>query len=220
MIGRVPRHRTLADTVEIEGTFVFIPGALASGFLVSLGLLVGDAIRRIRGERGAARRVELTARALVAEVRDGSGAAGRVGRGLRPPWVYGLVGGASIAIAAAVVPGATWNFLNPGGYLSDISWIWAISLLGSLAFAWLGIQSLRLAASWTPVVVGLVGLGFTVRFAVPAGGERALVAVVGAVATATATAATWRLRRRHRVIPASTRVLLSRTPLGSLDKAG
>jgi len=33
MIGRVPRHTSLGDDIQPGDLFVFIPGAIASGFL-------------------------------------------------------------------------------------------------------------------------------------------------------------------------------------------
>ncbi len=68
MIGRVPRHTSLGDDVDPGGLFVFIPGAMASGFLISLGLLAGDAFRRVRGDAGTDRRVMITGAAVADEV--------------------------------------------------------------------------------------------------------------------------------------------------------
>ena len=217
MIGRVPRHTSLGDDVDPGGLFVFIPGALAGGFLISIGLLVGDALRKLRGNAGIERRVRHTGAAVADEVRAGAGAARRTESGLRPRPVYGLVAGISFTLVLLVVPGATWNFLNPGGYISDIAWIWAVSMLLVLGFAILGVHTLRLAPEWAPVITATLGLGFALRFAL--GSEpavnRAVLIGFGLIAAAIGTASTWRMRRRrdHTDVPASTRPILTRTPL-------
>jgi hypothetical protein len=217
MIGRVPRHTSLGDDVDPGGLFVFIPGALASGFLISIGLLVGDAFRKLRGSAGTDRRVRHTGAAVADEVRAGSGASRRTTSGLRPRPVYGVVGGIAIALVVAVVPGATWNFMNPEGYIADIGWVWAVSLLAVFGFAVVGIQTLRLAPEWLPVIIAAIGVGFALRFAL--GGEplilRSVLILSGLVAAMIGAAATWRLRgRRDRTdIPPTVRPILTRTPL-------
>jgi hypothetical protein len=151
------------------------------------------------------------------EVRAGAGASRRTGSGLRPRPVYGLVSAISFALVIVVVPGASWNFINPEGYISDIAWIWAVSLLLVFGFVVLGVQTLRLAPEWLPIIIATIGVGFALRFAL--GGEpvvlkNALI-VSGLAAAAVGAAATWRLRRRSNVIdvPPSVRPMLTRSPL-------
>lgn len=217
MISRIPRHTSLGDNVDPGGLFVFIPGALVGGFLISMGLLIGDALRKLRGDAGTERRVTHTAAAVADEVRAGAGAARQTESGLRSRAIYGAVAGVSLALVLLVVPGATWNFLNPGGYISNISWIWAISMVLVLVFAYLGVQVLRLAPEWTPTIILALGLAFAVRFML--GSEpvipRAVLIISGLAVGAIGAAATWRMRRRrHRVdVPPSVRPLLTRTPL-------
>lgn len=218
MIGRVPRHRHSSDDVDPFTLYVFIPGVLASGFLVSVGLLVGDAARRVRGDRGTRRRVTVTGAALAAEVRNGSGAAHTTPFGLRRRATYGIVGGVALALVVGVVPGATWNFLDPGGYISDIAWIWAVSMLAVIAIVVLATQALRLASEWVPITAALVGSGAIARFALgpESGTLRTAAVAAAAVITPIVVAATWRLRHRRRTVfvPASVRPLLTSTPLG------
>ena len=217
MIGRVPRHTTLGDGVEPGGLFVFIPGALVGGFLISMGLLIGAALRKLRGDAGTERRVIHTAAAVADEVRAGAGAARLTDSGLRPRAIYGVVAGISLALVLLAIPGATWNFLNPGGYISDISWIWAISMVFVLVFAVVGVQVLRLAPEWLPVIILGLGLAFAVRFMLGSDPviSRTVLIVSGLAAGAIGAGATWRLRRRrHRIdVPPSVRPLLVRTPL-------
>ncbi len=217
MIGRVPRHTALGDGVDPDVLSVFIPGALASGFLISMGLLIGDAFRKVRGDSGTDRRVRHTGAAVSDEVRSGAGASRQTDSGLRPRWVYGVVSGLSLGLVLAVVPGATWNFLNPGGYISDISWIWVLSLLVVLGFAVIGVQTLRIAPEWLPFILGALGLGLATRFAFgsePAGLRYGLIAT-GLVFAVVGIASTWRMweARNHTDVPPSARSLLTRTPL-------
>lgn len=217
MIGRVPRHTSLGDGIDPDGLFVFIPGAIASGFLISLGLLAGDAYRGIRGDSGNRRRIQNSGAVIADEIRDGAGAGRRATHGLRRHSVYGVVGLGSLALVTLGFPGATWNFLNPVGYISDIGWIWALSLLIIVGFAVLGVQTLRLAPRWLPFTVIMLGLGITVRFAVgnETGSLKIGLIVVGLVTMAAGSGLGWReLGARRRVdVPPSVRPLLARTPL-------
>ena len=217
MIGRVPRHSSLGDDVDPGALFVFIPGALAGGFLISVGLLVGDSIRKLRGNAGIERRVRHTGAAVTDEVRDGAGASRRTESGLRPRAIYGVVAGICFALVVLVIPGATWNFLNPEGYIQNVGWIWAVSMLLSLGFGILGVQTLRLAPEWLPGIIAALGLGFALRFAL--GSEpaidRGVLVGFGLLVATVGTASTWRMRRRRdRIdVPPSARPILTRTPL-------
>lgn len=217
MIGRVPRHTSLGDGVEPGGLFVFIPGALAGGFLISVGLLIGDAMRKLRGDTGIERRVRHTGAAIADEVRAGAGASRQTESGLRPRAVYGVVSGISFALVVLVVPGATWNFLNPEGYIQNVGWIWAVSMLVVIGFLILGIHTLRLAPEWLPGIIAALGAGFALRFAF--GSEpvvnRTVLIVFGLFVAIVGSALTWRKRDRsdHTDVPPSVRPILTRTPL-------
>jgi len=217
MIGRVPKHTSFGDDVDPGGLFVFIPGAIASGFLISVGLLIGDAFQRVRGTVGMDRRIQGAAAVVADECRDGAGAGRKTPYGLRKRWVYGVVSLFSLTLVALGVPGVTWNFLNPVGYIADIGWIWAISLLVVLAFGVLGVQSLRLAPEWLPFIVAALGLGLSVRFLLGSEptGLRVVLVVSGLAIAVVGATATWRVRRRRRIVDVSpsVRPLLLRTPL-------
>jgi len=146
MIGRPRNYRSFVDDVDPGALHVFIPGALASGFLISVAMLIGDALRRIRGDAVSERRITITSAALAEEIRSGPGGARSVATGLRARWVYGVVGGSSLGLALAVIPGATWNFLNPIGYIDHIGWIWAVSLLLVIPLVTVG----RTRCVWLP----------------------------------------------------------------------
>ena len=217
MIGRVPRHTSLGDDVDPGGLFVFIPGAIASGFLISLGLLAGDAFRTVRGDSGTTRRVTNSGAVIADEVRDGARAGRSTTTGLRHRAVYGIVSLVSFAIVALVVPGATWNFMNPVGYISDIAWIWALSMIGVVGFAVLGVQALRLAPEWMPIIVAILGVGMAARFALGDEPEAigGVLVGVGLLIATIGPMATWKARRHAGVtdVPPSVRPLLTRTPL-------
>jgi hypothetical protein len=221
MIGRVPRHTSLGDDVDPGDLFVFIPGAIASGFLISLGLLAGDAYRGVRGDSGNRRRIRSSSAVIADEIRDGAGAGRSAVHGLRRPAVYGTVSLAAFALVLLGIPGATWNFANPVGYISDIGWIWALSLLLIIGFAVVGFHSLRLAPGWRPFIVILLGLGVVARFAF--GNEsdtlRSGLIIAGLVTVAVGAVLAWHSRTgsTHTDVPPSVRPLLARTPLSRTE---
>ncbi|MFQ5555039.1 MAG: hypothetical protein ACE5GC_06685 [Acidimicrobiia bacterium] len=218
MIGRVRKHRSFTDDVDPDRLSVFIPGAIASGFLISIGLLVGDALRKIRGGAGIRRRVMLTGDALADEIRGGAGAARANATGLRPRAMYGITGSVFLGLAVGAIPGASWNFLNPVGYIENIAWIWAVSMLSVVVFVPLGVLAIRLAPEWLPIFFLAMGAILVIRFAI--GSEsaevRILVIALSAAVSALTAALTWKLRRlRHVVdVPPAARRLLASTPLG------
>jgi hypothetical protein len=195
---------------------VFVPGALAGGLLVSLALLTGDIVTRIRGDRGAQRATSVTAAAAGADIRAGNGAYGQVDVGLRAPSTYAITALLALALVALALPGATWNFLDPGGYLSDVSWIWTLSLLAALGLTVVGATALRLVPGFAPTVSVLIGIGATVRFLVgPEDLSEGTVLIVGVAGTLAITVAAivWS-RLVPAGLPAWTLPALRRTPLG------
>lgn len=193
---------------------VFVPGALAGGLLVSLALLAGDVVRRIRGD-AAARRAACIAALSAHAIVDGESPR-TVRSGLRSRRVYGTAALVSWSLVALAVPGAFWNFWNPGGYLSDIGWAWALSTLATLAIGAVGAASLRLAPPWAAPIVALVGLGASARFAFgPEDLPLGAVATVGLPATVLAVLlARWWSQRVTSDVPSWVRPLLRATPLG------
>ncbi len=195
---------------------VFVPGALAGGLLVSIGLLVADGVARLRGDRAALRSTAVRAEAIAADVRHGHGAAASLGTARRSRSTYRLVALVTWGLVALAVPGATWNFFNPGGYISDISWMWVTSALATTAVGVVAVTAVRLQPDAAPLAALAIGLGGIVRFAVgPEGFPPVVVALVGTVATASAwvVARRWQ-RRRPSGLPAAAVPLLARTALG------
>ncbi len=221
MIGRPRRHRSFSDDIEPGGLHVFIPGALASGFLVSIGLLISDAVRRVRGDSAATRGVSLTSAVLAEEVRAGTQAARGVTFGMRSRRTYAIVAAIALGIAVAAIPGATWNFFNPVGYIGDISSIWVVSLLLVIVLLAVGLSLMALvpetASTVALIISGIVVLRFV--FGRESDGVRLLVALLAAGAGIAVAALTWRWRERRDVIdvPPLVRPLLRMTPLGLIE---
>ena len=221
MTGHPRRHRIWVDDVDPDGLNVFIPGAVASGFLISMVLLIGDAIRNLTGGTGRLRRVKVTASAIAADVRAGPGHDRKIREGLRDDRVYGLIASLSLAVAVIAIPGATWNFLNPDGYIRQISWLWVLSMLGSLFLLALGVQVMRLVPDWLPRFLGVAGVAFTVRFAILVdAGTIPIVLAVGLGVSALLVRVSWRFRDIEPTVPPSVRNLAARTPLGSAGTEG
>jgi hypothetical protein len=128
---------------------------------------------------------------------------------------------AAFALVLLGIPGATWNFANPVGYISDIGWIWALSMLLIIGFAVVGFHSLRLAPEWLPFIVILLGLGVVVRFAIGSESDtlRFGLVIVGLVTVVVGVILAWRSRSRgtQTDVPPSARPLLARTPLSRTD---
>jgi len=199
---------------------VFVPGALAGGLLVSIALLVGDLVRRVRGDRGDRRAVNMASTPAATEIRFGAGAGRVASAGLRDGVVYGIVALISLAIVVLVVPGAMWNFLDEGGYLSDIGWILAVSLLAVGVLAVVGVVALRLAPAWAPIVAAVIGVGAVLRLAAgPEHFDTGLVVVVGLAVTAAVVAlAYWWGRTVSPGVPAWARPVLRACPLGRVPR--
>jgi len=222
VIGRPRRHRSFSDDVDPGGLHVFIPGALASGFLVSIGLLVSDAVRRVRGDSGATRAVTLTSAVLAEEVRAGTRAARGVTFGMRSRRTYAVVGAIALGISVATIPGATWNFFNPVGYIGDISSIWVVSLLLVIVLLAVGLSLMALvpesASTVALIISGIVVLRFL--FGRESDGVRLIVILLAAAAGGGLAALTWRWRDRRDVVdvPPLVRRLLRATPLGVVEE--
>ncbi|HSL59253.1 MAG TPA: alkaline phosphatase D family protein [Acidimicrobiales bacterium] len=135
------------DDADIDRLHVFVPAVMGVGVLVSLGTLLRDAVHRHRA-RGGHRAVALTAAATARAAAGDDPAAVVVDQGLRGRTWYLAVGVAASAAAVYVAIGATANYIRPGGYVSDIAWLWATSLLAAAALAGSGVVCLALAATW------------------------------------------------------------------------
>ncbi|MFQ5966361.1 MAG: hypothetical protein ACE5MI_01980 [Acidimicrobiia bacterium] len=207
------RHWALED-LEEDRLHVFVPGAMGTGLLLSLGLLLSDVYRRAGGQQLAERRVELTARAAGTDVVGGPGTSLAEPGGMRRSWIYVVVTFAALGLVAWLIPGATWNYFNPGGYIEGKAWIWAISVLAIMFFAFVGITVALAAPRWLPWVVGTVGILVTTRFTLTASTDlKALVAIGLLLSFSGMVYAAHRYVRRVDHLPARAWPLFVSTPL-------
>jgi len=129
----LPRHTTWIDDTE-KGTNVFVPSIMGVGVLLSLGILVADGVNKVRGDRGKVRERQLISGYIAGDVLssvhdEDSSAVGA--RGLRSRSTYVIGALVFIVIAIYGLIGSFWNYINPvdDGWVEDIAWVWAVSLL-------------------------------------------------------------------------------------------
>lgn len=153
-----------------------VPAVLAAGVVFSAVVLVRDRIEHLIG--GGHRRAvtaEETERnvALVLEGESSAVFAAGHDRGRKSSDTAGtrhrsaiLASAAALGIAAYIVPGAVFNYLRPGGYLSEIAWILTISMIAAVVAGAVGIVLGRWVidpASPPASAHRLVRLGSTLR---------------------------------------------------------
>lgn len=145
------RPPDLLDGLEPGHPHVFVPGLMGAGVLLSLGLLVSDAVQRVRGDAGARREVQLGAWFITRDVtrsvhRD---ADLDPALGLRSRRTYAVLAVLVLGLGIYGLIGSTWNYLNPvdDGWVEDIAWVYALSLLAVVAMLCIGGLLLRIA--WT-----------------------------------------------------------------------
>lgn len=119
---------------------VFVPAIMGAGIVFSLATVVRDLVERGTSV-AAARNAEVRGRLAAGEVLGQPGQA----VGTRPLWhrgVLGITGVVGIAFAIYLAIGATYNYFNPGGYLSGLAWLWTLSLVLAALSATLGVAAL------------------------------------------------------------------------------
>jgi hypothetical protein len=124
-------------------------------------------------------------------------------KGLRTRRAYWITAAALLTLGAIAVPGATWNYFNPGGYVEGIAFVWAISSIVMVFFLFSGVAILHAAPSLLPWFVACVTVGYAIRLVTFLEfGNRVSAAVgiliVGGVATAVSRS--W--AKQHRGLPA------------------
>ena len=126
---------------------IFVPVIMSAGLLVSIVTIVRDALHWSLRHR---RRADCTRRAATsAEFVLSGQAVGEVGTGvLRPRWFYLATAVAAGAGAAYIAVGATANYLRPGGYVSDIAWLWALAMLTSVLLLSVAALCLAVVVTW------------------------------------------------------------------------
>jgi hypothetical protein len=129
----LPRHTTWIDDTE-KGTSVFVPSIMGVGVLLSLGILVADGVNKVRGDRGKVRERQLISGYIAGDVLSSvhdEDSSERGARGLRSRSTYVFAALVFIVIGVYGLFGSFWNYINPvdDGWVEDIAWVWAVSLL-------------------------------------------------------------------------------------------
>lgn len=174
---------------------VFVPAVMGAGLVFSIATILRD-VFSLSSRAATARRSRIRGR-LVADgvVRpDRSGLREAVGLAPRP--AIAIIGLIAAAFSVYVAIGTTANFLRPGGYVSDIAWLWGASLVVVVASAYVAVACLLVAGR----SVGISTWAWPVLLATPmvdrrdgTGEDAARWAVVVGVTLATALTilATW-----------------------------
>ncbi len=215
------RRSWMVDDLDQDRLHVFIPSAMGAGILLSLGILVSDAYGKAGGQRLAKRWSALSARANAAEVIAGPGTSLTAPVGFRSSRTYIIVSGASLGLVAWLIPGATWNYFNPVGYVKGVAWLWAIGVLTAIFFARVGFTVAQAVPRSFPPVVGAIGLGLTARFAQLAAGEVWKLVVVGLGSLTVTIIAVYvanNYARSRRALPAWAWPFFISTPLSSTER--
>lgn len=125
---------------DLDRFGIFVPAIMSAGLLFSLLTLVRDALHA-RRHRHRDRRVHIAAATTAAHVTTGRPASATLDQALRPRVAYLLTSLSCLAVAVYVVIGAAANYGKPGGYLGDVGWLLAVSLVSSILLLWLGVGS-------------------------------------------------------------------------------
>lgn len=183
-------------------TGVVIPAAMGIGVLFSVALLFGDFYRRVVGVRSAQKRAELLGASTASETLHGTSEIMSLARGLHSTRTYRITTLVLLTLAAMGVPGATWNYFNPGGYVEGVAWIWAISSLAVVFFLFSGVATLHAAPTLLPWFAAGVTVGYAIRlvtFLEPGNRVSAALGILVVGAAATVGARFW--AKRHRGLP-------------------
>jgi undecaprenyl-diphosphatase len=150
---------------------VFVPSLMGVGLVISVGIVIADAARRLLPGT-AARRLQARHRRTVALVTPLAEAVGRV-----PPAVpriqrikrhrltYVGVSAVAVALGAYVTVGSTANYLRPGGYVEGNEWLLVLSLVAAAIFVAVAVVAAVVALcyddlpSWAAVLVGSTPVG-------------------------------------------------------------
>ena len=133
---------------------IFVPALMSVGFVFWLGALVRDQLRR-RRESSLERRAAIAganAAAITVGRRPDEDLVETLSSNRRS---HVLIACSLVALAVYVMVGAIANYLRPGGYVSEIGWLLAISALLGISFAAGGAVLLLVVTQWPHLSPGL-----------------------------------------------------------------
>lgn len=123
---------------DVDRFGIFVPAIMSAGLLFSIVTLLRDAVHG-RRHRHRERRVEIAGAAAAGHVTTGASATAALERVLRPRSAYLLTALTCIGASAYVVIGAVGNYGRENGYVSDIAWLLALSVITGFLLLWLGV---------------------------------------------------------------------------------
>jgi hypothetical protein len=141
------RDRDPWADADVDRFGIFVPAIMSAGLLFSIVTLLRDAAHG-RRHRHRERRVDIAASAVAGHVVTGAPPTTAMARVLRPRSAYLVTAFSCLGAAAYVVIGTLGNYAQPRGYVSDIAWLLAMSLVTAMLLLWLGVGAGALYARY------------------------------------------------------------------------
>lgn len=132
---------------DVDRFGIFVPAIMSAGLLFSIVTLLRDAFHG-RRHRHRQRRIDIAAAAVAEHVTSGAPASTALERTLRPRSAYLITALTCIGAAGYVVIGALGNYGRENGYVADIAWLLALSLITGMLLLWLGVGAGMLFARY------------------------------------------------------------------------
>lgn len=127
------RRDPFVDDDPTESLHVFVPGLMGAGVLLSVGIMITDALHRLRGGRGARRQAELVAWFVASDVVRSVHREAQLDPavGLRRRVTYVVNAALFLGLGVYGLIGSFWNYMNPvdDGWVEGIAWVWALSFV-------------------------------------------------------------------------------------------
>lgn len=127
------RRDPFVDDDPTESLHVFVPGLMGAGVLLSVGIMITDALHRLRGGRGARRQAELVAWFAASDVVRSVHREAQLDPavGLRRRVTYVVNAALFLGLGVYGLIGSFWNYMNPvdDGWVEGIAWVWALSFV-------------------------------------------------------------------------------------------
>lgn len=141
------RRRTRLPVLGIDRLHIFVPAIMSVGLVFWIVTLTRD-LFRWRSAQALERRSRAAGRATAAFVLGELGPPARPPVALRLRASYLLTGLVCGTLAVYIVVGSTANYLRDGGYVRDIAWLLAASLLVAAVFGFVSGVALTVFLSW------------------------------------------------------------------------